>query len=189
MQSKLLVFIAAMVLSVPCLAQVAPAANTSSANFSIGGGLDYWQGDWKGVNRFGPSAWFSTEIWKGLGINAEGHSMIFGGGAPSPKYKYYVGEAGAMYTFHHYRTIHPYVKGEMGFGALSWPHKPTSHYTHDTRTTWAIGGGVELKTFKHIWTRVDYTYDGFPDFLSQVTGQHHTLNPNGFAVGPTYHFR
>ena len=88
MRSKLLILIAAMALSVPCLGQVAPAASTGNANFSIGGGIDYWQGDWSGVSRFGPSAWFSTELWKGIGINLEGHSMIAGGGAPSPSYKY-----------------------------------------------------------------------------------------------------
>jgi opacity protein-like surface antigen len=189
MHSKLLVFIAALVLSVPCLGQVAPAAQGSQANFSVGGGFDYWQGDWNGVTRFGPSAWFSTEIWHGIGINMEGHSMILGGGPPSPRYKYWVGEGGVMYTNHHFKRISPYAKAEEGFASLSFPHKPTSTYTHDTRTTWALGGGVELKVWKHLWTRVDYTYDGFPDFLSPVTEQHHTLNPNGFAFGPTYHFR
>jgi opacity protein-like surface antigen len=191
MHSKLLVFIfiAAIVLSVPSVGQVAPAAEDSRANFSVGGGIDYWQGDWGGVNRFGPSAWFSTEIWKGIGVNLEGHSMIVGGGPPSPSYKYWVGEGGVMYTNHHFHNFSPYVKGEMGFASLSFPHKTTSTYGHDTRTTWAVGGGFEYKLWKHLWTRVDYTYDGFPDFLSQVTLQHHTLNPNGFAVGPTYHFR
>lgn len=189
MRSKLLIFMAAMAFSVPGLGQVAPAATAGNANFSVGGGIDYWQGDWKGVNRFGPSAWFSTGIWKDLGINLEGHSMILGGGVPSPGYKYYVGEAGPMYTFHHFRNIQPYVKAEAGFAGLTWPHKPVSTYHHDTRITWSYGGGVEFRTCKHLWTRVDYTYDNFPDLLSPVTLLHHTLNPNGFAFGPSYHFR
>jgi hypothetical protein len=189
MHSKLLVFIAAIVFSIHGVGQATPAAESSRANFSAGGGIDYWQGDWSGVNRLGPSAWFSTEIWKGIGINLEGHSMILGGGAPSSSYKYWVGEGGVMYTNHHFDNVAPYVKGETGFASLSFPHKPISTYAHDTRATWAVGGGVELKVSKHLWTRVDYTFDEFPDFLSPVTLKHHTLNPNGFAFGPTYHFR
>ena len=33
-----------------------------------------------------------------------------------------------MYTVHHFRNIHPYFKGEMGFAGLAFPHKPTSTY-------------------------------------------------------------
>jgi opacity protein-like surface antigen len=189
MRSKILVFILALAFSLPCVAQVQPAAQGSRVNLSIGGGIDYWRGDWGNISRFGPSAWASAEFWHGLGVNAEGHSMLAGGDSTAAEYKYVVGEGGVMYTYHHWRNFAPYAKGELGFASLGFPHKPTSTYAHDTRTTWAFGGGVEYKLWKHIWARGDYTYDGFPDFYSSVSREHHTLNPGGFAGGLTYHFR
>ena len=189
MHSKLVVFIVSLVLCARCMAQVKPAAEESSSNFSAGGGFDYWQGDWKGVSRFGPSVWVTDEFWHGIGVNIEGHSMIMGGGAPSPKYKYFVGEGGLIYNYYKYRRFTPFVKAELGFASLSFPHSPKATYTHDTRNTWAVGGGVEFRMSRHVWTRIDYTYDGFPNFYSQVTRLHHTLDPNGISFGPTYHFR
>jgi hypothetical protein len=52
-----------------------------------------------------------------------------------------------------------------------------------------MGGGAEYKLWNHIWLRGDYTYEGFPDFYSPVTGQHHTLDPAGFAAGVSYHLQ
>lgn len=189
MTSKWSVFFAVVLLSMPSLAQVRPAAEAGQANFNIGGGIDYWYGDWSGVYRYGPAAWLTVPIWNGIGINVEGHSMIAGGGAPSPSYKYFVGEGGVIYTFSHFERFAPYAKAELGFASLSFPHRAGSTYTHDTRNTWAVGGGTEVKLSRHIWVRVDYTYDGFPNFYSPVTGNHRTLDPNGFSFGPTYHFR
>lgn len=189
MHSKLVVLIVALGLSVPCLAQVRPAAEGNQADLSIGGGVDYWKGDWNGVTRYGPSVWMTDTFWHGMGINIEGHSMIAGGPKPSPSYEYFVGEGGFIYNYNHFRRFTPFAKAELGFASLSFPHQKTSTYTHDTRNTWALGGGVEYRITKHIWTRVDYTYDGFPNFYSPVSGKHNTLDPNGFAIGPTYHFR
>jgi opacity protein-like surface antigen len=189
MYSKLLVFVVGLFLCAPCIAQVNSAAEGSRANFSAGGGFDYWQGDWSGVSRFGPSVWVTDEFWHGIGINIEGHSMIIGGGAPSPKYKYFVGEGGFIYNYYRYPKFTPFAKAEIGFASLSFPHNPTATYTHDTRNTWAVGGGAEFKLSRHIWTRIDYTYDGFPNFYSEVTGLHRTLDPSGISFGPTYHFR
>jgi opacity protein-like surface antigen len=190
MRSKLLVAVAALIFTLPSLAQVRPEVEKSPVNLSIGGGLDWWTGDWGGsVKRFGPSAWATAEIWHGLGINAEGHTMIFGGSVPSDRYKYFVGEGGAIYNYHHWRTITPYAKVEWGFASLSFPTAPNSPTKHNTRDTKALGGGVEYRIAKHIWTRVDYTYDFFPDFYNAVTGNKNDLNPEGVAFGATYHFR
>jgi len=188
MRLKLLLVMAALTFSMSCPAQVAPAAERSQLHLSVGGGIDYWRGDWGAIARFGPSAWASADLWHGLGINVEGHSMIFGG-TNSSQYKYFVGEGGLMYTYHHWRMFRPYGKAELGFASLSWPHKAIATYSHDTRTTWALGGGFEYHVWRRIWTRVDYTYDGFPDLYSPVTGQHHTLDPAGVTVGASYHFR
>ena len=190
MRLKLLFFMAALTMTLPCLSQVVPpAARRQPVDLSIGGGFDYWSGDWGGaIHRFGPSVWASADIWHGLGVNMEVHSMIAGGSAPSPRFKYVVGEGGLMYTYHHWKKINPYAKAELGFGSLTVPY-PATIQSHYTNTTWALGGGAEYHAWRRVWTRVDYTYDGFPHFYSTVTGLYHTLNPNGITVGATYHFR
>ncbi len=189
MRFKLFVTIAALLFSVPCIAQVSPAAEKRQINLSVGGGIDYWRGDWGSIKRFGPTVWATSEFWHGLGVNAEGHSMIAGGNTAASQYKYFVGEGGLFYSYHHWRNFRPYAKAELGFASLSFPHRVNASYTHDTRNTWALGGGFEYHTWKHVWTRADFTYDGFPNFQSPVTGLHHTLNPAGIAIGATYHFR
>jgi opacity protein-like surface antigen len=186
---RLRLFSAAVILlfCAPVIAQVMPEASTgNSSKLSVGGGVDYWRGDWGTITRYGPTAWVNDELWHGLGVTAEGYSMMAGGANPAPAYKFFVGQGGVEYHYHWHRLA-PYAKYEMGFAGLSWPHKPTSTYVHDTRTTWAMGGGLDYKFWGRIGIRADYTYEGFPDFYSPVTGQHHTLDPAGFALGVMYH--
>lgn len=184
--SKLLV--ASFIFSLPLhtVAQVAPAAEQDHTRIEVGAGLDYWYTDYSNRWKFGPSAWASTRFWHGFGVLAEGHSLIAGGNLP--EYKYFVGEGGPDYTFNRWMRVKPYVKAEAGFASLSFP-RSSSYSSHDTRTTWALGGGVEYHTWRRVWTRVDYTYDGFPGFLSFITFKEHTLNPNGVTVGLSYHLR
>src|SRR6516164_3310966 len=95
MVTKLLVGITVILVSVSCVAQVAPATNANHAPFSasLGGGMDYMSGDWqKGdINRWGPSAWATLTIWHDLSVIAEGHSMIIGGNNIAQDYKYFTG--------------------------------------------------------------------------------------------------
>lgn len=190
MRLKLSVLLALFMLSLPVCAQVMPSAQRSGTRLSVGGGIDYWRGDYNHISRFGPAAWATTEFWHGLGLIAEGHSMIAGGNTAdrADEYKYFSGDGGLIYTYHRWHNIQPFVKAEAGFASLSFPHRTAATYTHDTRTTWAMGAGFEYRLVGHIWAHADYTYDNFPDFYSTVTGQHHTLNPNGISVGASYHF-
>lgn len=191
MHSKLILFLAALALSLSAGAQVQPSAQRSGGRLSVGGGVDYWNGDYSDIKRFGPSAWATAEFWHGLGLIAEGHSMIAGGdnAVHADEYKYFSGQGGIVYTYHRWRKVEPFVKGEMGFSSLSFPHRVNATYTHDTRTTWSYGAGLEYKLWKHVWAHGDYTYDNFPDFYSTISHLHHTLNPAGFTVGASYHFR
>ncbi|HWT64707.1 MAG TPA: outer membrane beta-barrel protein [Terracidiphilus sp.] len=188
MRLKLSILFAALILSLPACAQVAHSAQRGGTQVTLGGGIDYWKGDYSHIARFGPAAWATAEFWHGIGVIAEGHSMI-AGGTNADQYKYFSGDGGLIYTYHRWRNVAPFVKAEAGFASLSFPHTATATYTHDTRTTWAMGAGFEYKVVGHIWAHADYTYDNFPNFYSTVTGQHHSLNPNGIAVGATYHFR
>jgi opacity protein-like surface antigen len=178
--------------SISCLAQVVPAAgkgNKIPLNVSLGGGMDYFSGDWGAgdINRWGPTAWLTTNMWHCLGINVEGHSMIVGGNKPAQNYKFFVGEGGLVCTMGYWGRFQPIYKGQLGYASLTHPPNGTGHF-HDNSWTWSVGGGVEYHIAGHWWTRVDYTYEGLPDFHSSISGQNHTLNPQGISFGATYRF-
>ena len=191
MGAKLLVAVAVLLVSIPAIAQVQPAAGggkvTLPINFSVGAGMDYWSGDWGPGNtkRWGPSAWATATFWHCLGINIEGHSMIVGGNLPEvSRYKLFVGEGGLMCTMGYWGRFQPIFKGEAGFASLS---QPVPGITHAMYGTWAVGGGGEYHVKGHWWARADYTYEGFPN-VRGITGKPHTLNPRGVAFGATYRF-
>jgi opacity protein-like surface antigen len=192
MGAKLAVAVAVLLVSIPALAQVQPAAGPnkpSLVNWSVGGGMDYWSGDWESgdINRWGPTAWVTATMWHCLGINAEGHSMVWGGNDAASQYKLYIGEGGVMCTMGYWGRLQPIFKGELGFASLSQPGNGTGQH-HGTYGTWAVGGGLEYHIKGHWWARADYTYDALMDFHSSITGENHTLNPRGIAFGATYRF-
>jgi hypothetical protein len=190
MSSKMLVAIAVLAFSAAGVSQVNPAGERNVVGLDVGGGMDYWWGDWGGaVKRFGPAAWATADVWHGIGIGVEGHSMILGGGGDdNADYKYFGADGGIVYTYHRWRTIRSYAKGEAGFASLSFPPFGVP-YRHQDQGTWLVGGGLEYRTGRHFWTRLDYSYTGFPNFFSPVSGKFHTLDPSGFSIGGTYHFR
>lgn len=194
MNAKLALPVAIFLTSITCFAQVRPAANKTPIpiNFSIGGGMDYFSGDWKAINtdirRWGPAAWATATIWHCLGVNVEGHSMIIGGeSSAAPNYKLFVGEGGLMCTMGYWGRFQPIYKAELGFASLSNPGNGSIHH-HATYGTWSIGGGAEYHTGGHWWTRVDFTYEVIPNFYSGLSNQHHNLNPRGISFGETYRF-
>jgi hypothetical protein len=113
--------------------------------------------------------------------------MIVGGNDIASNYKLFVGEGGLMCTMGYWGRFQPIYKGELGFASLSQPGNGTGHL-HSTYFTWAVGGGAEYHLWGHWWTRVDYTYEGIPNFHSSISNQNHTLNPRGISVGATYRF-
>ena len=193
MRTKLAVALAVLLAPVSCLAQVAPAAGKGKValpiNFSAGAGMDYWSGDWHrgDINRWGPAVWATATVWHCLGLNVDGHSMIVGGNQNASNYKLFIGEGGLMCTMGYWGRFQPIFKGEAGFASLTQPGNGTPHL-HSTYSTWSIGGGAEYHMGGHWWTRVDYTYEAFPDFHSTISNQIHTLNPRGISFGETYRF-
>lgn len=189
MVAKFLIGITIGLASLSCAAQVVPAVNHPPLAKTAGIGLNYWSGDWgKGdINRFGPAAWATLTLWHDLSFIAEGHSMIGGGNNLASNYKYFAGGAGLIYTSGYWGRFQPFFKGEIGAASLTHPPNGTGHL-HHTSHIWTAGGGVEYHTAGKFWTRVEYTYDFFPNFHSSITGQNHSLNPRGFTFGETYRF-
>src|ERR1700758_5713460 len=111
MGAKLLVAVAVLLVSIPSIAQVQPAAGggkvTVPFNWSVGGGMDYFSGDYgaAGINRWGPAAWVTATMWHCLGLNIEGHSMIWGG--DTDNYKLFQGSGGLMCTMGYWGRLQP----------------------------------------------------------------------------------
>ena len=189
MNAKLALAVTVFLFSIPSLAQVQPAAHTPlRVQLSAGAGMDYWSGDWGGqVFRWGPSAWATATVWHCLGVNIDGHSMILGGNQTASRYKLFVGEGGLMCTSGYWGRLQPIFKGELGYASLTQTGNGTGHL-HSDYNTWSVGGGLEYHTAGHWWTRVEYTYDNIPNFLSGVTHEKHTLNPRGITFGETFRF-
>ena len=189
MIGKLLVGLAISSFSISCAAQVAPAATTHAPlSTSAGLGMSYWSGDWNGgIYRWGPSAFGTVTIWHDLSLIVDGHSMIVGGTPRFSNYKYFAGAGGLVLTTDYYGRFQPLFKGEIGYASLSHPPNGSGRL-HQTGQIYSFGAGVEYHTLGKWWTRVEYTYDFFPNFHSAVTGQDHSLNPRGFTFGETYRF-
>jgi hypothetical protein len=188
MRIKVFFAIAAFIFCGNSFSQGPPTAYRNPITWSIGGGMNYWQTDGDNIARIGPAAWATVDLWHGLGINAEGHSMIDTSNTPTSEFKYFVGEGGLIYTYHRWHKFRPYAKAEFGFASFGFPHKSTSKYKSDTRNTWAIGGGFEYPVAKHIWARVDYTRDRLIGLAYRNPMTMKTINPSGISIGATYHF-
>lgn len=162
------------------------SAASHRADFAIGAGVDYWATDYSHSFKLGPALWGTAEFWHGLGVIAEGHSLLTSGDLPD--YRYAVGEGGLIYTTHRWDRFTPFIKGEAGFGGLTVP-RHANLATHYTRTTYAVGAGVEHRLRGPLYARADYTYEWFPDFVSPLTFKAHSLNPNGVTVGMSFHIQ
>ena len=173
--------------------QVVPAIKGNGLPLKLGGGYSYYDVDWAHSRMGGYTLWadvrppFLPHILNGLNIEIEGRDIRWNTGDKPPGFRQVVGSGGVMYEWHHYRNFRPYVKGLMGFGSIYFGEClalcSTTPYTHDTRTVYAPGGGVEYRAFRSIWVRGDWEYQFWP----QLTGNTY-LNPQGFTIGAVYDF-
>jgi opacity protein-like surface antigen len=136
------------------------------------------------------SKWGPVELSKGYpDYNCDGNSPP--NCEPNPSgLREDTAEGGVLYTWRRYAKIHPYAKFLIGFGSMDFPAgdaytRTGVPYTHDTRTIYAPGGGLEYRLMRKVDVRADYEYQFWPDFL----GHPHALNPNGISVGATYSFK
>jgi len=106
-----------------------------------------------------------------------------------PGMRHDTAEGGGIYTWRHLAKVRPYGKFLVGFGSMDFPKstllRPNgTPYSHDTRTVYAPGGGVNVDITRHVALRVDYESQFWPHFLGHATA----LTPNGLTVGATYSF-
>ena len=136
------------------------------------------------------SKWGPKELSKGYG-DYECGTNVPPNCLPNPSgLREDTAEAGIIYTWHRRSPLHPYGKFLAGYGNMDFPageavNRTGAPYTHDTRTLYSFGGGLEYRIMRKVEVRADYEYQFWPDFLGHTTA----LNPNGASVGVLYSFK
>ena len=185
---KMLVAVFVAGAAIPAFSQVTPTATGGGLPLSVGIGYSNYHTDWSG--RLGGSmVWVDWNFYQqpsflhGFGIEVEARDLNYGRTGAEPKLRMDTAAGGAIYTWRHYHKFHPYAKFLVGFGSIDFsPLAP--NYSHDTRTVYAPGGGLDYRVYRNVWVRGNYEYQFWPYFIN-----HHALNPNGVTIGASYDFR
>jgi opacity protein-like surface antigen len=171
------------------LAQAAPAAKDGSRSLAIGGGLSSYDVDWGHGRMSGATVWADyTPNWvparlRGLGVEAEARDISLGPSSSQPSnFREATAGGGPIYVWRHFRNFHPYGKGIASFGVINFRNPSYPPYNYDSRTVLSAGVGFEYRAYRNVWARVDYEYQDWPQLFG------HTLDPQGFTVGASYHF-
>ena len=187
----------------PANAQTVPAARDPLLPLAVGAGLSGFEPDMNAGRIYGGTLWIDySPNWvpsflHGIGVEANARDISLGRSASqSPNLREDTAEGGVFYSWRHFRSFRPYVKGAGGYGNedSEGVQKGKLVRGHESRTISAVGGGVELRATREIWVRADYEYQIWPDFFKHINsagvevGPPGLLNPQGFTVGALYHF-
>jgi opacity protein-like surface antigen len=171
----------------PAFSQVSPSGERKGLWFVVGAGVSNYDSDFSG-RLTGPAGWvdwnldFGPSFLSGLGLEAEARDLDYDrtGNVPNLGENSYGG--GVLYTWRHFRNFHPYGKFLVEHGSVDFTLIGYPNYTHDTRTFYAPGGGVEYRAWRNVWVRGDYEYQLWPNFPTSVQ----TMKPQGFTIGVSY---
>jgi hypothetical protein len=178
--------------AVPLFAQATPDFVEDSLDLSVGAGGSSFDVDWGHGRMYGETVWidwYSRRMprWlQGLGLEIEARDISHNRHLP-PQYNLRQDTAGGgvIYSWRHFRNVRPYAKYVVAFGSYDFspvPVSPNQFYSHDTRTLWAPGFGLEVRAYRPIWVRLDYEYQTWQTLLGK------TPNPQGVTVGVAYSF-
>jgi opacity protein-like surface antigen len=192
---ELLPAVLIVIAAVPALGQVTYSGEQGRLPFAAGPGISSYDVDWGHGRIWGGTAWADWGLtwgpnWmQGFGLEGEARYINLGHSPGQPPLKVGTAGGGPIYTWRHFQKFRPYGKFLMSYGSLSgfsFPTEPGSPpYTHDTRTAFAPGGGLEFRLTKHVWLRVDYEYQ----FWMRLFLNHQTYDPQGFTMGAMYNLR
>ncbi|KAA6464933.1 porin family protein [Acidobacteria bacterium AB60] len=189
---KLLVFAVLIAATLPLFSQVVPAASERGRMpIAFGVGRSDFSIDWgPGRRMSGTTAWldwtgipYTPKVLRGLGLDIEGRDINSGLPAGVPRMRQDTALGGFSYTSRRFGRVQPYGKYLVGFGSIDFGPLPIAPrtYTHDTRTVYAPGGGLQVQAFRGLSVRADYEYQFWPRLFGP-----HSLNPNGFSFGAMY---
>jgi opacity protein-like surface antigen len=171
-------------------AQVTYSADTGKKPFTVGVGISNFSDDWRATNarQAGITLWADWRLpympapLQGLGIEFEGRDINWATSAAIPGHRMDTALGGPMYQWRRRGRIKPFGKYLIGIGSIDFPSSGTT-YTHDTRTVYEPGVGVDVRFWNNFSARATYDYQ----FWHQLLGLH-DLNPNGFTIGAAYDF-
>jgi opacity protein-like surface antigen len=196
MHMRLMPVFAALFFSaaIPLLSQAVPTATDSESPFSVGGGLSGFNPDFDHGRNYGGTLWADYRLKKtpwylqGVGFEVEARDIMLGHSSsqPSNLAETTIG-GGVTYTWRHFRNFRPYGKILWEYGNADFKTDTGSDYSQ-SRTTTALGGGLDYHLYGKFWLRGDYEYQRWPDFFKHSNTSAGVLNPQGFTFGVTYHF-
>lgn len=168
--------------------QAAPATTTAGGSpLTVGVGYSNFYTDWSG-RLSGPMLWADwnfdrgPSLLHGFGIEVEARDLNYDRTGADTNLRMDTAGGGPIYTWLHYRKFHPYAKFLMSYGSIDF-NIGAPDYSHDTRTVYAPGGGIEYRVSRNVWLRGNYEYQFWTDFFN-----HNALNPQGFTIGAAYNF-
>ena len=185
-------------------AQVVPAATAGQSAatakqpvWALGAGLSGYHPIVQTGHLLGGTLWIDySASWvpsflQGIGLEAEARDLNYGRASTvSPNLREDTAEGGVIYSWPHYRKLHPYGKLLMGYGNVDQMVYGARH--HDSRTLAIWGGGLDYKISRSIWVRADYEAQKWPDMdyrtidhVVTVIGPRYS---DGFTIGALYHF-
>jgi len=187
-----IVAVSLLTAAIPVFSQVAPQAEEGRLPLSVGVGVSSYDVDWGHGRMLGGTFWadwypnLHYSFLHGLGLELEARDISLNHSSTQPpNYREDTAGGGLIYSWRRHRNFHPYTKFLIDFGSMDFTlfgPNYASNYTHDTRTVYAPGGGLEYRIVKNVWARADYEYQFWPNFLGQ------TADPEGFTFGAAYDF-
>jgi opacity protein-like surface antigen len=182
---------------VPATTANQPAATAKQPVWALGAGLSGYHPIVQTGHLLGGTLWIDySPNWvpsflQGIGLEAEARDLNYGRASTvSPNLREDTAEGGVIYSWPHYRKLHPYGKFLMGYGNVDQMVYGARH--HDSRTLAIWGGGVDYKVSRNIWVRADYEHQEWPDTAYRdVHGISTAYEPrycDGLTIGALYHF-
>ncbi len=193
MQSKLTVLLVLAFLfagaSSGARAQVTYSGSAARQPFTVGVGISDFSDDWGNSNprQLGITVWVDWRIphlppvVDGLALELEGRDINYDTPSYIPGHRMDTALAGPAYQWRKHDRLRPYGKFLVGFGSIDFPNN--TNYTHDTRTVFEPGAGVDVRFWNRFSLRAEYDYQ----YWHQLFGPR-DLNPNGFSAGVAYDF-
>jgi hypothetical protein len=170
-------------------AQVTYSAEEGKLPFTVGAGVSDFLDDWGNTNprQVGITMWVDWRVphlpsrLQGLGIEFEGRDINYATPSYLPGHRMDTALGGPIYQWRGKSRIRPFGKYLLGIGSIDFPNGTT--YSHDTRTVYEPGGGVDVRFWNSFSVRGEYDYQ----FWHQLFGTH-DLTPNGYTIGAVYDF-
>ena len=185
MRLKILFAMCIFTIAVPAVSQVAPDVTATGLPLTLGIGYSDYSTDWNGRLQ-GGTLWadwnfrHAPGFLRGLSVEVEVRDLNYMRSSRQLNLRQDTASGGVIYAWRHYQKFAPYAKFLAGYGSMNFT-SGSPGYSHDSRTMYIPGGGLQYRLHERIWMRGDYEYQFWPDFF-----RHQSLNPSGFTIGVSY---